>query len=247
MTSIAASPPRDVSTDTPQDRDKPRGRTAIFHWLRTAIFHPHTSTAAVVGLVGVFGGPWVAQQLQNHEKSLEVKTTLATDMSKSFTMAVGASQRVASGLIYGPTGDRHQNAAAVQGAYNVGLGRWQVDGGRIGAELAARYKKNPIIGEWRRYRLAVTRFYRLSALVPGDERRSFVRGVRRYLERMRGISWAASAVPGKHSVVNWQALRQIRNFKKSKAFRRTYDQVSATFLSLGDAFVQETLKLRPEV
>jgi hypothetical protein len=250
MSSIAASPPKDVSTDTPGDRDKPWSWTAIFHHLWTAIsrvFHPAHVATALLGLVGVFGGPMVAQKLQNHEKSLQVETTLATDMSKSFTMAIGAGQRVASGLIYEPTGDRHKNAAAVQAAYNAGLGQWQVDGGRIGAALAARYKKDTIIGEWRRYRLAVTRFYRLSALVPGDERRSFVRGVQLYLERMRGIPWAASAVPGKRTVVNWQALRQIRNFKKSKAFRRTYDKVSAAFLLLGDAFVQETLNLRPEV
>jgi hypothetical protein len=256
MSSIAGSPPKDVSTDTPRDRDKPWIRTAISQ-IWTAIsgiwkaicshLHPIHGAAALVGLVGVFGGQMVAQRTQNHAKSLEVKTTLATDMSKSFTMAVGAGQRVASGLIYDPTGNRRQNAAAIQGAYNGGLGRWQVDAGRIGAELAARYKQDPIVGEWRRYRLAVTRFYRLSALVPGDERRAFVRGVRLYLERMRGIEWAASAVPGKRTVVNWKALRQVRNFKKSRAFRRTYDKVSATFLSLGDAFVQEALNLQPEV
>jgi hypothetical protein len=238
MSSIAAPRPKDVSTTKARRRRKRQSRTAA---------HAPISAAALLSLVGVFAGPMVAQKLQNHEKSLEVKTTLATDMSKSFTMAVGAGQRVASGLIYGPTGDRHKNGAVVQGAYNAGLGRWQVDGGRIGAQLSARYKKNPIIGEWRRYRLAVTRFYRLSALVPGDERRSFVRGVQQYFKRMRGIPWAAAAVPGRRTVVNWQALRQIRNFKKSKAFRRTYDRVSATFLSLGDAFVQETLNLKPEV
>lgn len=64
---------------------------------------------------------------------------------------------------------------------------------------------------------------------------------------IRQIPWAASAVPGERTVVNWQALKQVRNFKKSKAFRPTYDQVSTALLSLGDAFVQKTLKLHPEV
>ena len=231
------------------DRPKERG-AARRKGLMAFFYSPAVATAllgALVTVAGYFIVPTLTAKSQNHEKRLEVKTTLATDMSKSFTMAVGAGQRVASGLIYGPTGDRHKNAAVVQGAYNAGLGRWQVDGGRIGAELAARYKKDPIIGEWRRYRLAITRFYHLSALVPGDERRSYVRGVQRYLERMRGIPWSASSVPGKRTFVNWNALKQVRGFMQSRTFRQTYNQIATAFLSLGDAFVQETLSLRPEV
>ena len=53
--------------------------------------------SVVGGLVVAFLGPWVARGVQNHEKSLEVRTTLATDMSKSFTMAVvDADERTAT-------------------------------------------------------------------------------------------------------------------------------------------------------
>jgi hypothetical protein len=237
MSTIAADQPKGISVE------KPQGLSGLVH-------SPAVAAALLGGLlalVGTFVGPMVAQKLQNHEKRLEVRTTLATDMSKSFTMAVGAGQRVASGLIYGPTGDRQGNAAAVQDAYNTGLGQWQVDGGRIGAELFARYTGNDIVRQWKRYRLNVTRFYRLSALIPGDERRSFVHDVRVYFRDMRSVSWASSAVPGKRTFVNWKALKQNRKFRKSAAFRRTYDKVSAAFLSLGDAFVEQTLKLSPEV
>lgn len=34
---------------------------------------------------------------------------------------------------------------------------------------------------------------------------------------------------------------------RSLAYRRTYDKLSSSFLSLGDAFVEEVLKLHPEV
>jgi hypothetical protein len=237
MSTIAAAPAKGIGAE------KSQGVSALVH-------SPAVAAALLGGLlalVGTFVGPMVAQNLQNHEKRLQVRTTLATDMSKSFTMAVGAGQRVASGLIYGPTGDRHRNAAAVQAAYNTGLGRWQVDGGRIGAELFARYTGNDIVRQWKRYRLNVTRFYRLSALIPGDVRRSFVRDVRLYFKDMRNVPWASSAVPGKRTVVNWKALKQNRKFRKTAAFRQTYDKVSAAFLSLGDAFVEQTLKLRPEV
>jgi hypothetical protein len=234
MSSIAASQPKDATIARPLSLG--------------SIVHSSAFATALLGAIvtafGWFVGPMVARTLQNHEKSLEVRSALATDMSKSFTMAVGAGQRVASGLIYGPTGDRHKNAAVVQGAYNTGLGQWQVDAGRIGAQLAARYPRNAIVGEWRRYRLAVTRFYRLSAALPAGERASFVRRTQAYFRRVKTIPWTAKAVSQK---VKWAPLFQTKGFRKSARYRQAYDKVSSLFVSIGDAFVDEVLSLRPEV
>jgi hypothetical protein len=234
MSSIAASPPKETTIA------KPLSLGSIVH-------SPAFATALLGAIVSAFGwfvGPMVARTLQNHEKSLEVRTTLATDMSKSFTMAVGAGQRVASGLIYGPTGDSHRNAAVVQSAYNAGLGQWQVDGGRITAELSARYTGNDIVTQWQGYRLAVTRFYRLSAALPAYERQKFVGYVKSYFDEMKDVSWAPPAIRAK---VDWGALRQSKKFRKSPGYRQAYDEVSTAFLSLGDAFVEQILKLQPEV
>jgi hypothetical protein len=237
MTAIAAAPTKERSSD------KPLSLKGLFQ-------SPVVATAllgACVTALGWFVGPMVARAAQSHEKTLEVRTTLATDMSKSFTMAVGASQRVASGLIYGPTGDRIQNRAIAQSAYNAGLGRWQVDGGRITAELSARYTGSDIVHEWALYRHAVTRFYRLSAVLPPGTRPYLVKKVRAYFTHMRTkVPWAKSAVP-KVKDVKWQILRQNRRFSRSVAYRQTYDQLSTSFLSLGDAFVERIVKLQPKV
>jgi hypothetical protein len=200
--------------------------------------------SGVIALAGGMAGLMRDRTSQSHEKVLEVRTTLTDDMSKSFTAAVGAGQRVASGLIYEPTGDRYKNAAAFQAAYNAGLGRWQVDGGRIAAELSAHYSGG-IVAEWKRYQLAVTRFYRLSAALPGDERRFLVRDIWSYFNLVkRTIPWAAAAIPMQ---VDWRGLDQTWRFRKSARYRRAYDAVGNAFLSLGDAFVSQVLKLHPEV
>jgi hypothetical protein len=213
-----------------------------------ALFHSPAIAAALlsgaIALVVAFVGPMVARTWQNHEKRLEVRTILATDMSRSFTMAVGAGQRVASGLIYGPTGDRARNAAIVQAAYNAGLGQWQIDGGRITAELSARFGDDRIVREWRSYRLAVTRFYRLSAVLPAKDRRYLVGHVRSYFKHVATIPSAAPAVP-RH--VSWHVLLTNKRFSRNLAYRRTYDKLSFSFLSLGDAFVEEVLALDPKV
>jgi hypothetical protein len=235
MASIAASPAERIST----------GQKKLS--LGALVQSPAVAAALLSGLIALVAalvGPMLARNLQNHEKALEVRTTLATDMSKSFTMAVGAGQRVASGLIYGPTGDPIENAAVVQGAYNAGLGQWQVDGGRITAELSARYSGS-IVGHWTRYRRAVTRFYRLSAVLPAHTRRAFVADIQSYFTYVKTKEpWAGSAIPKR---VNWAALGRVKGFRDTPEYRTTYDQLSAAFLSLGDAFVERIVKLQPEV
>lgn len=236
MTSIAAAPPKE------RILAKPLSLGGLFH-------SPAIATALLGAIVTAFGwfvGPMVARTFQNREKTLEVRTVLATDMSKSFTVAVGASQRVASGLIYGPTGDRKRNAAIAQASYNAGLGQWQIDGGRINAELSARYPNSKIVHEWALYRKAVTRFYRLSAVLPPKTRPDLVARVRGYFTHMRSTAWAKKYVP-KDKKVNWKALRQNKKFSRSVVYRRTYDQLSSVYFALGDAFVEKMLTLQPKV
>jgi hypothetical protein len=236
MTAIAASPPRELTVN------KPWGRLGFLH-------SPTVATALLGAIVTAFGwfvGPMVARMVQDREKTLEVRTALATDMSKSFTIAVGAGQRVASGLIYGPTGDRKRNAAVAQSAYNAGLGQWQVDGGRINAELSARYPDSKIVHEWALYRKAVIRYYRLSAVLPPKTRPDVVARVRGYFRHMRSTPWAKRYVP-KDENVNWKVLRQNKKFSRSVVYRRTYDQLSSVYFALGDAFVERMLKLQPKV
>jgi hypothetical protein len=237
MSAIAAPQTKEIG-----NREQAQSLAALLH-------SPALAAALLSGVIAVViavVGPMVARTFQSREKTLEVRTTLATDMSKSFTIAVGASQRVASGLIYGPTGNRIRNAAIAQSSYNAGLGQWQIDGGRIKAELSARYPDEDIVHEWALYRQAVTRFYRLSAVLPPKTRPDLVARVRGYFAYMRSTSWARKHVP-KDGKVNWNALRQNKKFSRSVVYRQTYDQLSSVYLALGDAFVEKMLTLQPKV
>lgn len=199
--------------------------------------------SGVLAIVVAWVGHPLAQnlELQNREKAFEVRTEIVTDMSKSYTVAIATAQQVATGLIYGPTGDRRRNAAVVQAAYNTGLGQWQIDGSRITAELSARFSGNDIVRSWRLYRVAVTGFYRLSAALPAHERRFLVQYVRSYFEQN---PWARKALPEN---VDWRALERTWKFRKSVSYRRVYGRVSSAFLSLGDTFVEQVVKLNPEL
>jgi hypothetical protein len=78
------------------------------------------------------------------------------------------------------------------------------------------------------------------------QRRDFIRRVRAYLKDTREMAWAAPVVPRDHTV-NWQALERERGFSRSVSYRQTYDRLSSAFLALGDAFIGQMLKLRPQI
>ena len=126
--------------------------------------------SGVFALLVAFLGPELARGWQTHDKRIQVRTAIATEMSRSFTRAIGAGQRVGDGLIYGPTGDPKANAAVVQAEYNRGLGQWRIDSGRLAAELAARYPGDPIGGAWCLYTAAEVKFFRLGAGIPKPDR-----------------------------------------------------------------------------
>jgi hypothetical protein len=46
---------------------------------------------------------------------------------------------------------------------------------------------------------------------------------------------------------DWAALRQTKKFRQNMRYRKAYDALSNSFLLLGDAFVNQVLKLHPEV
>src|SRR5215510_6170073 len=96
-------------------------------------------TAAIVGalVAGLFavGSDILKTRSQDREKRLALETTLASDMNRSFTTAIGAGRRIGTGLVFAPTADPRANRATIQGEFNRGLGQWLVNRGRVRAEL----------------------------------------------------------------------------------------------------------------
>jgi hypothetical protein len=197
--------------------------------------------SSLLGLTAALVVPSITHSWQNHEKRIELKTALATDMSKSFTLAIGAGQRIGTGLIYSPTGDRRANAAVVQQEYNRGLGAWRIDSDRLMAELSARFPEQGIISAWNRYRFAITAYYRLSAVLPAGERPALLGGLHLYLRQVARVE----AVTPAPTAIDWVALQLNTRFSTNLAFRRAYNALSASLLSLGDAYVEQLLTLQP--
>ncbi len=212
--------------------------------------------------------PLLTREWQKNEKQLTVKTALATDMSRSFTKAIGAGRRIGTGLVYAPTTNQAENKAVIQGEYNRGLGTWQVDRGRLVAQLFARYRGDlidnggsPIVSEWRSYARPVEQFYRLGADIPREVRGDLVTTLQSYFESLGTEPWSSQLLGESASLDLQRKLASLRDrptikdrrsnldlfYEKRGAFRRSYSTVADTLLLVGERFVERLLELKPQV
>ena len=176
-----------------------------------------------------FIAPRVTAEWQNHEKAIELRSALATQMTESFARAVVDARFVAMGLIYAPPNERLDT---VQGVWRDGLREWTISRSRIGAQLAARFPTSDIGRDWRQYAGAVTAYYRLSSQIPRAERYALIDSLRGYL--------------GGRSV-DWDALRRLSRFKDDRAFRTSYTALGERIVGRGDDLVGRVVTLDPVV
>jgi hypothetical protein len=237
MASIAASDERGAG-----------GRARVLEGVKWALSAP-VIVALVTAALTATVVPLLTREWQNHERRLNLKTAIAIDMSRSTANAIGAGRRVGTGVVYALTADPRVNRAVIQDAYNRGFGQWQVDQGRLAAQLVARFPDDPIVDDWRGYATSVEQFYRLGAVIDQSDRRRLVRLVRDYLSSeltLEEATWGA----------RWKALRDLPRAKARKSatyferkhrFRRAYIDLSEKLLFLGSEFVERVLTLSPKV
>ena len=189
-----------------------------------------------VGTVLTFLAGFVTQELttrsQNHQKRLELKTSLASEIDRSFTTAVGIARSVGTGTVFSSTGEP-VTRAGFAAAYNRGLGEWQINSAGVTAELSARFDR-PLVDTWREYSQAVANLFRVAAVQPPgtDERLSIVSALRRYVSSYSDIS--------EKKPFDWRVLKDTnKRFSKVAGFTKTYRALSDWILARGDQLIRK--------
>jgi hypothetical protein len=175
--------------------------------------------------------PWITGKWQDHKQQLELRTSLAADMSRAYTDVIASERFVAFGLVYSPGGKSEQVATNVN-AWLTAWHDWLVGAGTLGAQLTARYGDDGIAAEWKEYITAVAGYVRLGAEIPIAERPGLITAEKRYL--------GAGAV-------DWRGLDHAKGLKKYADFRVSYTALGDRLLERGDALVQKELRLTPHV
>jgi hypothetical protein len=242
------------STDAAKSGDGSQVKGAV----KGVLSSPLVVALVTAGLT-VLVVPLLTREWQNHEKRLKLKTAIAIDMSRSTANAVGAGRRVGTGVVYAVTADPRVNRAVIQDAYNRGLGQWQVDKGRLAAQLFARFSGDQVVDDWRGYTVAVEQFYRLGAVIPKQDRRVLVTSLGRYLTSQSTPVVTSQSTPAESTWREWWRVALVQRpraqdrsnlkefYRRQHTFRKAYIDLSDTLLLLGNRLVEEVLSLSPRV
>lgn len=175
--------------------------------------------------------PWITGKWQDHKQQLEVRTSLASDMSRAYTDVIASERFVAFGLVYS-AGKKEEQVATNVNAWLSSWHDWLVEAGTLGAQLTARYGVGGISTEWQEYIGAVSLYIRLGAEIPAIERPGVIGAAKRYVG-------AAG--------IDWSGLEHTKKLKTYPDFKSSYTALGNELLARGDALVQEELKLTPHV
>lgn len=212
----------------PAEAERPSGRLRSL----AADIGPKLFLTLVAAGISALLIPWITGKWQDHKQQLELRTTLAGEMSRAYTSVIVTGRFVTGGLVYSGSTSKVENTAATQKAWTDALHDWLVESGTIEAELTGRYGPVGISADWRDYATAVTRYMRIGSQVLPEDRKLLLTEEKAYVG---------------DPAVGWQALTRASGFKEDKAFRAGYTRLGESLLGMGDALVQQELTLKPRV
>jgi hypothetical protein len=175
--------------------------------------------------------PWITGKWQDHKQQLELRTALASDMSRAYTDVIINGRFVTRGLVYSGSESDTVDRAASQTVWTTALHDWLVESGRLTAELSGRYPGHAITREWREYVAAVSAYMLIGAGgVPA--------------ERVEALATAREYVG--EDALAWGPLRTKRP-KSDLKFRASFTALGSRLIARGDALVEQELTLDPRV
>jgi len=190
--------------------------------LSHGLAHPFV-IAVVIALLVNFLIPSFTRKWQDHEKSLEIKTGVVSDMGESISDAVMSGRFISAGLVSRSSSDPR----ADQRAFNDGYRAWTTSNASIGAKIQA-YFGNDLGSQWRSFANVVTDYFQLSA-TPGSGRAEQVQEILSYGELPTFVRLSKGE------------RRALVKSNSSATFQNAYGRLGQAMLARGDELVQGVL------
>jgi hypothetical protein len=189
--------------------------------LSHGLAHPFVIAVVIAVLVNLLI-PSFTRKWQDHQKALEIKTELVSDMGESISDAVMSGRFISAGLVSRSSSDPR----ADQQAFNDGYRAWTTNNASIGAKIQA-YFGSDLGSQWRSFANVVTDYFQLSA-TPGSGRAEQVQEILSYSELpLVRLSNAER--------------RALVKSNSSATFQDAYGRLGRAMLLRGDELVQGVL------
>ncbi len=206
------------ATKAEPDEAESRGKQ-LREWLANPLIVTVVAAVLVNWLIPQFTRKW-----QDHQKALEIKTGLVSDMSESVSSAVMTGRFIAAGLVRRSSADPRSD----QRAWNDGYRAWTTSSASIGAKLEAYFAGSDQGSEWRSFANVVTDFFQLSATVDAT-RSAQVDEIFAYRGLPKDLRLSAA---DRHV---------LASSNSSPAFHRAYAELGRGILERRDDLVQSVL------
>jgi hypothetical protein len=212
----------DATDAQPSDAKSAEAKPSRLRELSRGLAHPFVIAIVVAVLVNWLI-PQFTRKWQDHQKALEIKTGLVSDMGESISDAVMTGRFIAAGLVSRSSSDPR----ADQRAFNDGYRAWTTSNASIGAKIQA-YFGNDLGAQWRSFANVVTDYFQLSA-TPGSGRAEQVQEILTY-----------RALPPFLRLSNAERRALVKS-NSSATFQNAYGQLGRAMLARGDELVQGVL------
>ena len=187
----------------------------LYEWLA------HPLLLLIIGaLISALLVPWLTQRWQNHQKKLELKSDLVSQISESVVNIVMA-------VLYAVLGTK----SLTPEKYDEAFRDWQIRQAVIGSQIRAYFPRE-IGDEWGAYSKIVTNFYELS----GADNVPFVKErlgeIRKYFSKSK-VDWDTLAIP----------YLRCQPAERTK-YQEAWDPLKEELLKKKDEVVEHILKSR---
>jgi len=199
----------------------------LYRWLSAPLL------ITVVGalLVNYFI-PKITSHAQNHQRALEVKTSLVREMSESLAAAISDGRLIATDVVTKAGGNPNV-------VFQSGLRDWQVSSARIRSEIEAYFPKTSLGDDWADLTRALTDTYFLSASgLSRDFRCGGITEVMRYL----GVRPPMCSLAVATGAIHWDVLLAG---ERGPTFRTSYAALADRMAAAGDVLVRRLLRASP--
>lgn len=122
-------------------------------FIKSVLSHPFVLLLLAAGISGLLV-PYITNQWQNHQKELELKTNLVTQISKAIADIIIVS-RIVQIPAYAYTNLSYPNAYE----------QWEISKATIGSQIEAYFPENQIKQKWDNLSSAITEFSGLTPLL----------------------------------------------------------------------------------
>src|SRR4051812_25015773 len=190
--------------------------------LSHGLAHPFVIAVVIAVLVN-FLIPSFTRKWQDHQKALEIKTGLVSDMGEAISNAVMSGRFISAGLVSRSSSDPR----ADQLAFNDGYRAWTTSNASIGAKIQA-YFGNDLGSQWRLFANVVTDYFQLSAR-PGSGRKEQVQEMLAYSELPTFVQLSKA-----------ERLALVKS-NSSETFQNAYGRLGRAMLLRGDELAQGVL------